>query len=158
MTPHDSPGASEPPDDSEELPQDSGGSPDDANEVVDTTFDVLSDARRRHALYYLRERESTTLDELATVLAGWLNAREDGAGVATPHDRECIRIGLHHGHLPDLSAAGFVHYEPDSGEVALADLPEFTDVAIDRSLATDRAQAGERDRRGGRDASNRRNT
>lgn len=139
MTPHNSPGAEEPPDDSDAL--------------VDATFAALCDPRRRHALYHLRERESATLDELATVLAGWLNAREDGEGVATPEDRERVRIGLHHGQLPKLSAAGFVRYDADSGEVALADLPEFVEVAIEHSLALDRERAEERDRRDRRDRS-----
>lgn len=140
MTPHRSPGAEDP--------------PDDADALVDATFAALSDARCRHVFYYLRERESATLDELATVLAGWLNAREDGARVATPDDRERVQVGLHHGQLPNLSAAGFVRYDPDSGEVALADLPEFVEVAIDRSLAVDREREGKRDRRGRKDASN----
>ena len=142
MTPHDAPEAEDP--------------PDDADALVDATFAALSDPRRRHALYYLRERESAPLDELATVLAGWLNAREDGAGVATSEDRERVRVGLHHGQLPSLSAAGFVRYDPGSGEVALDELPEFVEVAIDRSLAVDRQRAGER--RSARDASNRGHT
>lgn len=127
--------------------------PDDADALVDTTFAALSDVRRRHALYYLRDRESATLDELATALVGWLNAREDGAAVGTPDDREHVRVGLHHGQLPKLSAAGLVRYDPDSGEVALADLPEFVEVAIDRSLALDRERAEERDRQDRRDRS-----
>lgn len=163
MTPHDPPGAEDPPDDSEEPPGDFGQpsgdseeSADDTSALLDATFAALSDARRRHALYYLRDRESATLDELATVLAGWLNAREDGAGVATPDDRERVRAQLHHAQLPNLSAAGFVRYDLDSGEVALADLPEFTEAALARSLATDRqrARAKKRDQRGWRDTSN----
>ena len=139
MTSHRSPGAEEP--------------PDDADALVDATFAALSDARRRHALYYLRERRSATLDELATVLAGWLNAHKDEARVATPDDRERVRIEHHHAQLPTLSAAGFVRYDPGSGEVALADLPEFVEIAIDRSLAVDGGREGERDRRSRRDPS-----
>lgn len=141
MTPPDSPESVEP--------------PDGADALVDATFAALSDVRRRHALYYLRERESTTLDELATVLTGWLNALEDESTVATPNDRERVRVGLHHAQLPTLSAAGFVRYDPDSGEVALADLPGFVELAIDRSLALDRERPGDRDRRSPRDPSNR---
>lgn len=109
---------------------------------VDATFEVLSAAERRHALYYLREHEAATLDELATVVAGWLRAREDEAGVATPEDRERVRAELHHVHLPRLAAAGIVCYDLDSGEVTLRALPAFLDATIERSLATDRERGG----------------
>lgn len=112
--------------------------------TVDETFGVMSDAHRRYALYYLRDRESTTFDELATALAGWLRARESHAEVVTQDDRERLKTALHHVHLARLREVGFVHYDPTSGEVALGDLPDVADAALDLSLSHERQAAGQR--------------
>ncbi|WP_132059568.1 DUF7344 domain-containing protein [Halorussus amylolyticus] len=121
----------------------SSGSGDEDAAMVDAAFGALADVERRHALYYLRVEETTTLGELATVVTGWLRAREDGASAATPEDRRRTIVGLHHTHLPMLADAGFVRYDPDSGEVALADIPDFLDTALDRALAVERAASSD---------------
>jgi len=116
---------------------------------VDAGFRAVADARRRYALYYLRERGSVTLDELATVVAGWLAAREAPAGAGGQADRDGMRLALHHVHLPVLVSAGLVSYDADAdadaGAVVLESLPPFLDAVLDRSLADERA-AAERER------------
>lgn len=104
---------------------------------IDAAFDAISDVRRRYALYYLREAESTDLDELATVLAGWRGAREDPADPVSPADRRRLRLELHHAHLPALAAAGYVRYDADAGDVELGRLPPFLGDVLDRSLAAE---------------------
>ncbi|WP_170977292.1 DUF7344 domain-containing protein [Halorussus salinisoli] len=106
----------------------------DATAEVDAVFGVLADAHRRYALYYLRDRDCATLDELATVLAGWLGTREDQGNVVTPADLEREQVSLRHVHLPRLVDAGFVRYDADSGEVTLESLPELAEKVLDRSL------------------------
>lgn len=109
--------------------------------VADAVFRALSETERRYVLYYLRTRNSVTVEELATVLAGWLGARGDESGVVTPADRAQVRTKLHHVHLPRLADEGFVRYDGVSGEVELAEVPEALDAVLDLSLAHERRTA-----------------
>ncbi len=70
-------------------------------ELDDLSFRVLADARRRRLLYVLLEEGETTVDEMATLLAGW--AAVDSGTMTTPTDRERIRVRLYHADLPMLS-------------------------------------------------------
>lgn len=108
----------------------------------DDVFNALSDARRRHALYYLREHESAPLDELADVIAGWLTV--DRVMITTPKRRERIRINLHHVHLPMLDDIGFLAYDRDTNRVEISDLTDEAEALIDRSLAVERAGRAEK--------------
>ncbi|MFC4448014.1 DUF7344 domain-containing protein [Halorussus aquaticus] len=110
----------------------------DASPELDAAFEVLADAHRRYALYYLRGRESAALDEVATVVAGWLGTRDDPGDMVAPRDRDSVRTALHHVHLPRLAAAGYVSYDADSGAVTPESLPEFVETVLDRSLAQQR--------------------
>lgn len=124
---------------SAERAEESDGRPNAVDpDAVDAAFDALADERRRLALYYLRGRESATLDELATVVSGWQQARAPGTGRVTPDDREGVRIALHHVHLPRLADAGFVSYDADAREVTVDRIPHVLDSVLDRSLADDR--------------------
>ncbi|MFC7079933.1 DUF7344 domain-containing protein [Halorussus caseinilyticus] len=118
----------------------------DATAEVDAVFGVLSDVHRRYALYYLRDRESATVDELATILAGWLGTREDAGKVVTPEDRERERTALHHVHLPKLAEAEYVRYDPETDDVTLELLPELAETVLDRSLDQQRDAADRSDR------------
>jgi len=87
-------------------------------------FDVLSDGQRRRALNYLSESEGVvTLGELAERVT---RAEEDPERAA---------IALHHGHLPKLTDAGLVEYDPVSRTVEggsdLAGGPQLA-AALDR--------------------------
>lgn len=108
--------------------------PDDS----DDAFRALSDARRRHVLYYLREHDAASLDELADVLAGWLTV--DSETLTTPKRRERLQIGLHHVHLPMLDDVGFVAYDHQSGDAELRDLPPAVEDMVDASLAWKRSR------------------
>ncbi|WP_276301816.1 DUF7344 domain-containing protein [Halorussus lipolyticus] len=114
---------------------------------VDSAFRVLSDVHRRYALYYLRDRETTNLEELATVLASWLGARDDANTVITPEERERLLVALHHAHLPDLDAAGLVRYDSVTGDVSLNSLPEVVETALNLSLAQQREAPGRPEKR-----------
>ena len=110
----------------------------DPSELADAVFRALSDEHRRCVLHYLAERESATVDELATVVTGWMRAREDAFAIATPDDREQVRATLHHVHLPLVADEGFVRYDRDAGEVALERLPPLLESILEQSLAADR--------------------
>lgn len=112
--------------------------PDDSSEMVGELFRVLSRPERRCLLYYLRDRKSATLEELATVVSGWLQARKEEVEVVTPSDRKRIHRSLYHVHLPKLDDAGFVRHDRESGEVALAEVPELFETILDTALAQER--------------------
>lgn len=109
--------------------------------VADAVFRALSETERRYVLYYLRTRNSVTVEELATVLASWLGAGDADSEVVTPDDRTRVRTQLHHVHLPRLEDEGFVRYDRVSGEVELAEVPETLDAVLDLSLAHERRVA-----------------
>lgn len=111
---------------------------DDSSKAVGELFRFLSRPERRCLLYYLRDHECATFEELATVLSGWLQAREAGVEVVTPSDRENVRRSLYHVHLPKLADAGFVRYDRESGEVELAEVPDLFDTIVETALAQER--------------------
>ncbi len=109
----------------------------DPNDV----FCALSDARRRHVLYYLLEHDDASLDELADVISGWLTV---GRGMTTtPHRRNRIRTDLHHVHLPMLADFGFLEYDWESHHVELRDLSDEIQKLLDESLSVERARTTE---------------
>lgn len=115
-----------------------GNVSDDSPAVVDRIFDALSQVERRYALYYLRDRETATVEELATVLAGWLRSRRDQQEIVTPGDRQRVKVSLHHNHLPKLEDAGFVRYDHGSGSVALDVSGEAFDEVVSEVLDWER--------------------
>lgn len=106
----------------------------DTSELVDAVFGVVSEDRRRYALYVLSDRGETDLETLATVVAGWTQTNTDPTAVVTPDDRESVRVSLHHTHLPRLEREGFVRYDRETGRVELAEVPELLETVLARSL------------------------
>ncbi|WP_435175197.1 DUF7344 domain-containing protein [Halorussus sp. AFM4] len=115
--------------------------PDDGSETVGEIFDVLSRPERRLLLYYLRDREAASVEELATAVAGWLQARRDPTEVVTPSERERVRASLHHVDLPRLEAAELVRRDRESGEVALDEPPQVFEDILSQALAQERLVA-----------------
>lgn len=109
--------------------------------AVDEVVGALRDARRRHALYYLRERETVDVEELARVLTGW-DAVGEGDGTADRGDYEQVRARLHHSDLPKLADAGLVSLDRDAGTVA-ADTSGLADDLLDSLLEHERLPAEE---------------
>lgn len=79
---------------------------------TDDLFAVLADSRRRFILRHLRRHGSITFAALSTELAN------QGPDIAT------ARLELHHDHLPKLEAAGFVTFDPSTGLIDPAALPD----------------------------------
>ncbi|ELZ20245.1 hypothetical protein C475_20767 [Halosimplex carlsbadense 2-9-1] len=101
-------------------------------------FGALADPDRRVVLYYLRERESASLETLADLVTGWTEA---GPGPDRPVTHDDVRVGLHHVHLPTLDAAGLVDYDPDEGRVTFDGLSSAGETVVDAALAADTTDA-----------------
>ncbi|WP_336035109.1 DUF7344 domain-containing protein [Halobacterium yunchengense] len=84
----------------------------------DTVYDLLSNARRRFVLSYLRRRdEPVELSELSQQVAAWEN--DTDVEDLTDQQVKRVYVSLYQTHVPKLSDAGLLEYDKDAGEVAL---------------------------------------
>ncbi|WP_246310503.1 DUF7344 domain-containing protein [Halorarum halophilum] len=95
---------------------------------LDRLFDLLSEERRRYALYYLDQHDGpVSVDELAAQVAEW---QADPGTVSIPEDTfNRIELELLHVDLPKASTATFVQYNPEERTVELTGpAPKFNAV------------------------------
>ena len=87
-------------------------------EAVDDQLEVLVDARRRFIITALHEEESptTSLEELATRLAGWELDVPDETILENEFDRR--KFELHHRHLPRLDDCGVIEFDQGNESIA----------------------------------------
>jgi hypothetical protein len=91
---------------------------DNAQLSHDTVFSMLSNRRRRLAIYYLGDREEPArVREMATQLAVWENGVPESK--LNYQQRKRVYTSLHQTHLPKLDESGFVEYDRDRKTVAL---------------------------------------
>lgn len=84
----------------------------------DTVYDLLSNARRRFVLSYLRDRdEPVKLSDLSKEVAAWEN--ETSVDDLTPQQTKRVYVSLYQTHIPKLDESGLVEYDRDSGDVQL---------------------------------------
>jgi len=91
-------------------------------------FDLLSEERRRYALYHLEQREEPVpVDELAERIAEW---EDDPDSFELPsNEYRNVEIELEHKHLPKASDAEFVEYDPADETVEVTGSPaEFSAI------------------------------
>jgi len=84
---------------------------------LDGVFELLSDERRRRAMYALAQSQTQTasLEWIVNEVVDRELARGDVTG---PLHRREVEIALVHNHLPRLDEAGLVGYDHEAGEVA----------------------------------------
>jgi DNA-binding transcriptional ArsR family regulator len=85
---------------------------------LDAVLRAIADRERRFALYYLRERESTSVERLADVVGTWL-AVEDGTAPVDVEERDRLLHALRGTHLPELADIGLLEYDPGAGTATL---------------------------------------
>jgi hypothetical protein len=83
--------------------------------TADVAFDLLSNARRRYVLCYIRERGKASVGELSRYTAAWENDVKPTA--LSSSQRKRVYTALHQTHLPRLDEYGIVTYDPDRGTV-----------------------------------------
>ncbi|MFC7174176.1 hypothetical protein ACFQL0_14140 [Haloplanus litoreus] len=92
-------------------------------------FDILSNRRRRYALYALLRDETATIGSLADQIAAW----ENGCAVneVTPTERKRVYTALQQSHLPKLERTGLVSFDRDSGRVTPTDAADELDIYLE---------------------------
>jgi len=81
-------------------------------------YDLLSNARRRYVISYLRDRdEPVELTDLSRAVAAW----ENDTSVEELSDQQTKRVyvSLYQTHVPKLDDSGLVDYDQETGEIAL---------------------------------------
>jgi DNA-binding transcriptional ArsR family regulator len=105
---------------------------------LDDVLRAISNRERRFALYYLRERESSSVERLADVVGTWL-AVEDGTAPVGVEDRDRLFRALRGTHLPALSELGLVEYDPDAGTVSLVPPCGMVDPLLETTASLEQA-------------------
>lgn len=114
------------------------------HDVVSTTpgplstsvvFDMLSNARRRYLLQYLRSASEMPVHELSRRIA----ARENGVDptAVTSTQRKRVYTALHQTHLPRLEEVDVVVYDRDRGAVSATDRLACFEPYLDSPAAPD---------------------
>lgn len=92
-------------------------------------FRVLSDRRRRHVLYVLRQRDRPVpAEQLTEYLYELEHDRRDDPPAASVHE---IHTDLVEVHLPELHRDGLVEYDPETEIVASARIDAATRAILD---------------------------
>ena len=90
---------------------------------LDLVFEVLSDRRRRYALYHLRESP----ESVATVsdVVGYICNQEAESDESRTYLRRSIRTTIQHVHLPKLADAGVIEYDARSETIRYRGQPSL---------------------------------
>ena len=105
---------------------------------LDEVLRAIADRERRFTLYYLRERDSSSVERLADVVATWL-AVEDGTAPADVEERDRLHRALRETHLPDLAAVGLLEYDPASGTATLVPPCGVVDPLLETTASLEHA-------------------
>jgi hypothetical protein len=110
---------------------------------LDRLMEVLAKRERRRLLYYLREHETATKQELIDVLTGWAATDRD-RGAVTKDDWVRMQTALHHVHLPRLEHANLVEHDPETGVIRSLDRPPWVERCLDATFEGDQELAADR--------------
>lgn len=87
--------------------EDSGG--DSGRQFEEQLFDVLSNERRRFAVYAMSGREEIDLGKLARTIAAWETEKPESQ--VSSAERKRVYTALQQSHLPRLAEAGLIEYD-----------------------------------------------
>ncbi|WP_339103511.1 hypothetical protein [Haloterrigena salinisoli] len=97
--------------------------------TLGTVFELLTNERRRYALYYLYEQDGpVTISDLVETIDRW----EDGSPPqeSTLDTFDEIALDLKHHQLPKSAEVEFIQYEPERGTVQIQGSPEKFDTFV----------------------------
>jgi len=110
-----------------EASEDSAERPEEPTEQE--VFDVLSNRRRRYALYALLDDGASTIGSLAEQIAAWEN--DCPVEEVTPTERKRVYTALQQSHLPKLEQTGLVSFDRESGRVQPTDTVGKMDIYLE---------------------------
>ncbi|WP_049987900.1 DUF7344 domain-containing protein [Halobellus rufus] len=102
----------------------------------DQLYQALASRTRRRLLFFLLDEKESTVETVATVLAGW-NADETGS-MSTAADRDKILLELSHNHLPRLEEAGLLSYDRQGGDLRIERLDPLLAALVSKSVDSER--------------------
>ena len=93
---------------------------------IDSAMDLLANRQRRAVLRYLeRANGSATLSDVARAIAA--ESRNPDPAVVSDHagapsqETRRVRLSLHHAHIPRLTAANAIDYDPETETLTLCE-------------------------------------
>jgi hypothetical protein len=92
-------------------------------------FDILSNRRRRYALYALFDDDTATIGSLAEQIAAWEN--DCPVAEVRPTGRKHVYTALQQSHLPKLERNGLISFDRESGRVRPTDVVEEMDIYLE---------------------------
>ncbi|WP_226482928.1 DUF7344 domain-containing protein [Natrinema amylolyticum] len=95
---------------------------------VDDVIRLFGNVHARNALVYLHDHPTVAVDELADVLAA--AAASSDETIATPSDRDRIRIRLYHVILPQLAELEFITFDSETNTVTETSIPDAVTTAL----------------------------
>lgn len=98
-------------------------------EILDQVFDVLSEERRRYALYYLDQKEGPVpVEELVEQVAAWETNR---TAEAIPEEKfDQVELEFYHTELPKTTDLAYIQYDSEAKMVELTEVPAHVDAII----------------------------
>lgn len=100
--------------------------------LIRRIFGALSNQRRRHILYYLRDHKQAQTDELAVQIAAW--ERDIPISEVPSEEAETVSTDLVHSHLPKLENYGLIEYDRRSETVSYTYPPSLLDEALELAV------------------------
>jgi DNA-binding transcriptional ArsR family regulator len=92
-------------------------------------FDILSNRRRRYALYALLDDDTATIGSLAEQIAAWEN--DCTVPEVTPTERKRVYTALQQSHLPKLERTGLISFDRESGRVRPTNVVGEMDIYLE---------------------------
>lgn len=104
---------------------------DGGSSLVTRVFEALADRRRRCVLYYLREHDRATVDDIVIYLIA--QERDVPVEAVSADDAEPMKTTLVHTHLPKLEDLSLVDYDRRSETACYTRSPGFFDRILELS-------------------------
>lgn len=106
-------------------------------DILDQIFDLLSEERRRYALYYLEQQDTAvSVNDLAEQVAEW---ETNGASNTIPDAKyKQIKVNLRHRDLPKASELQYIRYDQEAGFIELTEAPTEFEAVLHVAKVIDR--------------------
>jgi predicted transcriptional regulator len=92
-------------------------------------FDILSNRRRRYALYALLNDDTATIGSLAERIAAWEN--DCTVDEVTSTERKRVYTALQQSHLPKMERTGLISFDRETGRVHPTDTVDEMDIYLE---------------------------